>query len=150
MQRFGRLILTAAAAVLTFLVLPATAAAQGATTGAIGGQVTDSMGAPIEGATVRVASAGTGLARSAVTGANGRYVIGGLEVDVYRVSAVAIGYRPEAIAGVRVSLSNTSRADFKMGKQVVQLQEIVATAAHDRRSRSRRRAPAPRPSFPIR
>ena len=76
----------------------------------------------------RAASANTGLVRSAVTGTSGQYVISGLEVDVYRVSAVAIGYRPEAIAQVRVTLSTTSRADFTMAKQVVQLQEIVATA----------------------
>lgn len=102
--------------------------AQGATTGAIGGIISDSAGMPIDNATVRVTSNATGTARSALTGASGRYVIGGLEVGVYRVNVAAIGYRPAALEGVRVALSTTSRTNFSLVKQVVQLQELVTTA----------------------
>ncbi|HEY4102195.1 MAG TPA: carboxypeptidase regulatory-like domain-containing protein [Gemmatimonadales bacterium] len=129
MQRIVRLMLASAAAFLVLLIAPGTAMAQGATTGAIGGFVQDSAGNPIPNATVRAASSSTGLTRSAVSGSNGRYVISGLEVDHYKVSATAIGYKPKEEGDVRVTLSNTTQQSFSMEHLAVQLQEIVANAA---------------------
>jgi hypothetical protein len=126
-----RLMLASATAFLVLLTMPGTAMAQGATTGSIGGFVQDSAGNPIPDATVRASSGSTGLTRSAVTGSSGRYVITGLEVDIYRVTATAIGYVPKAENSVRVTLSTTTQQTFQMVRLAVQLQELVANAARN-------------------
>ncbi|HEX3927538.1 MAG TPA: carboxypeptidase regulatory-like domain-containing protein [Gemmatimonadales bacterium] len=128
MQRFFRLTSATLAALAACLLLPATARAQGMTTGAIGGSVTDSTGAPLNGATIKVFSPATGLTRTITTRSNGRYVISGLEIDDYTVSVAAIGYRPEELEHIKTQLSTTARADFMLAHQAVQLQALVATA----------------------
>ncbi|HET9134323.1 MAG TPA: carboxypeptidase regulatory-like domain-containing protein [Gemmatimonadales bacterium] len=127
MQRFWRLALAASIALVGVLVRPADAAAQGITTGAIGGTVTDSAGAPIAGATIRVTNPATGFVRVATTRENGRYIVAGLEIATYRVAAAAIGYGPLAKENIRVQLTQTARADFVMARQAVQLQELVVS-----------------------
>ncbi len=128
MQRFLRLALAVSSAIVACLALPMVGAAQGVTTGGVAGTVTDSSGSPIAGATVRVSNPATGFLRVATTRVNGRYVVSGLEVGTYRVAVAAIGYGPKALAGVRVTLSQSARADFAMVRQAVTLQEIVTTA----------------------
>jgi hypothetical protein len=127
MQRFWRLALAASIALVGMLVRPADAGAQGITTGAIGGTVTDSAGAPIAGATIRVTNPSTGFVRVATTRENGRYIVSGLEIATYRVAAAAIGYGPLAKENIRVQLTQTARADFVMARQAVQLQELVVS-----------------------
>ncbi len=131
MQRFVRLALAVSTAIVAFLVLPVSGAAQGVTTGAISGVVRDSDSAPIEGAMVRISNVATGFSRSIATRANGRYFLGGLEVGMYRVAVTAIGFRPQTVNDVRVSLTQTARVDLVIGRQVVQLQEIVTVAQAD-------------------
>jgi hypothetical protein len=127
MQRFWRLALAASLALVGTLVRPADAVAQGVTTGAIGGTVIDSAGAPIAGATVRVSNPATGFVRVATTRENGRYIVSGLEIATYRVAAAAIGFGPQSKDNIRVQLTQTARADFVMARQAVQLQELVVS-----------------------
>lgn len=129
MQRFLRLALAVSSAIVAMLVLPAVGSAQGVTTGGIAGLVTDSSGAVLPGATVRITSPSTGFVRVTTTRDNGRFVVTGLETGTYRVAVTAIGFGPQAREGIRVLLSQTARADFIMGRQAVTLQEIVTTAA---------------------
>jgi len=69
--------------------------AQGVTTGAIAGIVSDASGAPIENASVKLVNTLTGFTRSATTTAGGRYRFGSLEVGGgYEVTATAIGFAP--------------------------------------------------------
>src|SRR5881628_2999439 len=83
--------------------------AQGVTTAAIAGVVTDSSGAPLEAARVVAVHGPSGTAYAAVTRADGRFTIPGMRVGgPYRVSASRVGYRQEVQNGVTVSLGVTS------------------------------------------
>lgn len=107
-----------------------TAAAQGVTTGAVSGVVTEQeTGQPIEGATVRITQTSTGFARTIQTPSNGRFIFQNLETGPgYTVSVTFIGFRPEATRDVRVNLSQSSRVDMALTRQAAQLEELVATA----------------------
>jgi len=68
---------------------------QGETTSAIQGQATDSTGAVVSGATVRVTSLDTGLKRSARTDEGGRFNFPQLKPGAYKVEIEAQGFEPE-------------------------------------------------------
>jgi hypothetical protein len=67
--------------------------AQSATTGAIGGTVTDQHGALVSGATVTVTNTATAAARTVVTSAAGLFRITALEPSTYTVSVAATGFQ---------------------------------------------------------
>jgi len=68
-----------AAAVFTLLFM-GEAPAQGVTTGAITGKVTDPQGQPVAEAAVQVTNRGSGFTTTGRTRGNGQYLIQGLEV----------------------------------------------------------------------
>jgi hypothetical protein len=103
--------------------------AQGVTTGAIAGIVTDAAGAPIENATVKLVNTLTGFTRSATTTAAGRYRFSSLEVGGgYEVTVTAIGFAPQTAKGIRANISQTTAVDFQLQRATVQLQELVTSA----------------------
>ncbi len=105
------------------------AQAQGVTTGAIAGIVTDANGAPIENASVKLTNVQTGFARSFTTPANGRFRFSSLEVGGgYELTATAIGFKPKSEKNVRANLSATTAVDFQLERSTVQLQELVTSA----------------------
>jgi hypothetical protein len=100
--------------------LPTMLAAQGVTTGAIGGTVTDAQGQPVEGAQVQVVNRSTGFSSGSLTRANGSYLVQGLETgSAYTVRVRRIGFEPMERTDVRVSLSQTTRIDFQLSAQAV-------------------------------
>src|SRR6266704_2270449 len=100
--------------------------AQGVTTAAIAGVVTDSSGAPLEAARVVAVHGPSGTAYAAVTRADGRFTIPGMRVGgPYRVSAGRVGYRQEVQNGVTVSLGVTSDLQFRLAQASVQLDPIT-------------------------
>jgi hypothetical protein len=129
MQMMPRLLaLIAAAAVLT-VVCPATLTAQGVTTGAISGRLTDPQGQPVPGAQVQVTNRATGYQRGAVTGDDGRYSVLGLEVGSrYAISARRIGFAPVTVENVNVALGEITRVDVALQPAAAQLGEITVTA----------------------
>lgn len=105
-------------------------AAQGVTTGAISGTVTNSQGQALEGAQVQVTNRNTGARAGAITRGDGRYYVSSLEVGgPYTVSLRRIGYAPKDSNGVYVSLGQNARVDFVVSQQAAQLQgvQIVST-----------------------
>ncbi|HYD52736.1 MAG TPA: TonB-dependent receptor [Gemmatimonadaceae bacterium] len=109
--------------------LPAVLAAQGVTTGAIGGTVTDPQGQPVEGAQVQVINRSTGFSSGSLTRSNGSYLVQGLEVgSAYTVRIRRIGFEPVERTDVRVSLSQTTRVDVQLSQQAVQLGAVQVTA----------------------
>ena len=71
------------------------AGAQGITTGAIGGSVTNSQGEPLQGAQVQVVNNTTGFRTGGVTRENGQFLVQGLEVGgPYTVTIRRIGFQP--------------------------------------------------------
>ncbi len=70
----------------------------------IGGIVTDSTGAVIVGATVRVKNVETGALRTLVTDGAGRYDASLLVVGKYEVTAEQTGFRAESKTGITLVL----------------------------------------------
>ena len=99
--------------------------AQGITTGAIAGTVTNEQGAPLEGIQIQVIQNNTGYKTTGVTRANGSYRIQGLEIGgPYSVSARRIGMAPQTKNAIVVNLGQTARVDFTMTAQATQLEAI--------------------------
>ncbi len=102
------------------------AAAQGQT-GTVAGQVADSASrAPLVGAEIIVSSDGAGGARSARTGANGRYSISGVPVGAATVSVRLVGFAPRALR-LTVRANETATADFALPQQTARLDQVVVT-----------------------
>jgi hypothetical protein len=83
-----------------------TAMAQ-STTGSIGGTVTDAGGAPVAGATVTATNEGTNAQASAVTSADGGYVLDGLRPAPYTIRVDANGTAVEQRVVLRIGQSAT-------------------------------------------
>jgi len=119
----GRAVM-AAATLSLFAVAPGLA--QGVTTGAIAGIVSDSIRGPLEGARVVAVHGPSGTTYAAITRADGRFTIPGMRVGgPYRVSASRVGYRQEVQNGVTVTLGVTSDLQFRLAQASVQLDPIT-------------------------
>ena len=103
--------------------------AQSVTTGAIGGMVTTSNGAPVEQAQVKVTNTANGFVSGGVTTAAGRFYVQGLDVGSgYRVTVRRIGFAPQQADNITVSLSQTTKVDFVMVAQATQVSAVTVTA----------------------
>jgi len=91
------------------------ALAQGETTSAIVGSVTDQSGAAIAGATVTVTSAENGLKRSVKTDQSGRFSFPQLKPGTYSVKAQADGFEIRQNSSVAAGLGQKQTVDFKLG-----------------------------------
>jgi hypothetical protein len=120
-----------AAALFSFLATGA-AGAQGVTTAAITGTVTDSAGTRLDGARVIATHGASGTTYTATTRADGRFTIPGMRVGgPYRVSAALVGYRQEIQDGVNLTLGVTADLRFRLRQVSVQLEAITVTATTD-------------------
>jgi hypothetical protein len=121
--------LALAALALTLPPFSSAVAAQGTTTGAIGGTVTGEQNQPIEGAQVQIVDRSTGFTTGALTRSNGAYQVQGLEPGGnYTVTVRRIGYTPQTRENVRVNLSQVTRADFALAQQATQIEAVTVTA----------------------
>ena len=100
------------------------------TTGSIAGTVTGEQGRPVDAAQVQVTSASTGFSRTAVTHADGRYNVSGLETGRFTVSVRRLGFAPQSRV-VAVSLGQTTRADFDLATQATQLASVRIEASQE-------------------
>jgi carboxypeptidase family protein len=106
------------------------ALAQGVTTGAIAGRVTDPQGQPVAEAAVQVTHRGTGFTTSVRTRSNGQYLVQGLEVGgPYTVTVRGIGFQPFSRDNVDVNLSEATRVDAQLVAQAVELSAVTVTGA---------------------
>ena len=80
----------------TLFAFPVKTMAQGETTSAIVGQVTDASGSAVPGATVTITSPTTGLQRSLKTDEEGRFNFPQLRPGAYSVKVEAEGFRSAA------------------------------------------------------
>ena len=105
-------------------------AAQGVTTGAVSGVITNEQGKGLAGAQVQVINRATGARAGGLTRTDGRYYVQALEVGgPYTVSVHRIGYAPRDSSGLHLSLGQNLRVDFEMRVQAAQLAgvQIVST-----------------------
>lgn len=103
--------------------------AQGVTTAAIAGVVTDSSGAPLEAARVLAVHGPSGTAYAAVSRADGRFTIPGMRVGgPYRVSVALVGYRQEVQDEIQLTLGGTADLRFALTRASVELAPVTVTA----------------------
>jgi outer membrane receptor protein involved in Fe transport len=95
--------------------------------GGIEGVVTDSSGAAVAQAKVRVVSEGTGLERKAETDTSGNYAVTELPLGMYTVTIVKEGFSTSTQKGVRVEVSRDQRVDVRLVPG--QVQENVEVTA---------------------
>src|SRR5437879_3514703 len=106
--------------------------AQGVTTAAIAGVVTDSSGTRLEGARVVALHGPSGTAYVAVTRADGRFTMPGMRVGgPYRVSVALVGYRQEVQDQIQLTLGGTADLRFVVGRATVELEPVTVTATSD-------------------
>src|SRR5437773_7535479 len=103
--------------------------AQGVTTAAIAGVVTDSSGGPLEGGRVVAVHGASGTAYAAVTRADGRFTIPGMRVGgPYRVTLALVGYRREVQDQISLTLGVTTDLRFALARATVELEPVTVTA----------------------
>ncbi|MFL5564550.1 MAG: carboxypeptidase regulatory-like domain-containing protein [Gemmatimonadaceae bacterium] len=125
-----RLFLTVAASLALVTGATARLHAQGVTTGAVSGTVTDPGGAPIEGAQVQLRNAKTGASAGAITRGNGQYTIQGVEPDAgYSLTVRRIGFQPATHDNIRVSLGQATKEDFSLVAQSTVLETVTVSGA---------------------
>jgi hypothetical protein len=106
--------------------------AQGVTTGAVSGFVTDSAGQPIQNANVVALHVPTGTQYRATARGSGAYSLPNLRIGgPYRVTASFLGYQPGTRQNVSVTLGETQRLDFRLGRVATQLGGVRVSAQRD-------------------
>jgi len=98
-----------------------------AVTGTLLGNVNDSSGAAVPGATVTARETQTNVSRSVVTNETGYYIFASLQNGTYAVEAELQGFKKVVREGVRVDVNTSVRVDLKL--EVGQLSETVQVAA---------------------
>lgn len=118
-------------AAAVFVILFAGAGrAQGVTTGAISGRITDAQGGPVALAQVQVVHRGTGFTTGTRSRENGQYLVQGLEVGgPYTVTVRVIGFQPWTRDGILVKLSEATRVDAQLVPQAVELTAVTVSGA---------------------
>ncbi len=117
---------------LALLLLPAALSAQGVTTAAVNGIVTDLDGVPLADANIVALHEPSGTRYSAVSRSGGAYNLPNLRVGgPYRVTATAIGFEPRAEQDLTLNLAENRRLDFRLSRQAVELQELEVIARED-------------------
>ena len=104
------------------LVCPASLRAQ-AVKGALLGNITDSAGLAVPGATVTITETGTNISSTALTNESGNYTFPNLKDGTYRVVAELTGFKKVIRAGIVVPVNATLRVDLKM--EVGALEESI-------------------------
>jgi hypothetical protein len=97
---------------LAFLLFAGPSRAQ-VTTGNLSGQVLDSSGAIVSGATVTATAVDTGYTRSSKTGGDGSYILPELPIGNYTVSATAQGFQTFN-QGVSLGVGERVRLDLHL------------------------------------
>jgi hypothetical protein len=92
--------------------------------GTILGTVTDSSGAVVSGATVKVRNVGTGQERTTTTSADGSYAIPELPIGTYAVTITQAGFQTSVASNVEVNVSTERRVDaqLKAGEVAVKVE----------------------------
>src|SRR5215510_8530178 len=82
--------------------------------GGIQGTVTDSSGAVLPGADVKVTNLATGFTRTTQTGATGDYFVSELPIGSYDVTVTAKGFRPATAKSVKVTVSASQDVNVQL------------------------------------
>ena len=109
---------------LTLFLAPQMVQAQ---TGRIAGTTVDSLsGTPIPGVNVVIAQGETLIGTS--SDANGNYEIANISPGTYNVQASFVGYTTRMYSNVVVQAGQTTNLDVRLAEDLLQLDEVIATA----------------------
>lgn len=103
--------------------------AQGVTTAAVRGRVTDQNGVPIEGAGVVLRNTSTGQSFRTTSRAQGHYGVENAAVGgPYTLEARMIGHRPVIRTGITLSLGQVFELDLRLERAAVELEGVTVVA----------------------
>ena len=106
--------------------------AQGITSGAVRGRVTDSTGNPIVGAVLLLTNTSTGVHFRGQSREGGLYGVENVTPGgPFTLEARAIGYRPERREGFQIALGQSVSLDFALTASAVELEPLTVMAAQD-------------------
>jgi outer membrane receptor for ferrienterochelin and colicin len=129
-MRFPRhLLASVALSALMAGTLSTLSPAQGVTTGAIGGRVTDEQGGGIPGVQIAAVNRANGFSSTVTSRADGRYLVPNLEVGMYDVTFRRIGFDPVRRRDQIVSLSQVLPLDIQLTAAATELSGITIIAA---------------------
>src|SRR2546423_11758069 len=101
----------------------------GQTQAEISGQVTDSSGSAVAGATLTITNIQSNAVRSVVSNSSGLYSVPGLVPGSYAVRAELKGFQPIARGNIELQVQQTARIDFTLKPgDVNQTIEVNASA----------------------
>ena len=123
---WGAALMVLAMAAVVVLATPSRVAAQ-AVTGTLLGNVTDSSGGAVPGATVTATEVQTNVSRTAISNESGYYIFSSLQNGTFEVSAELQGFKKVVRQGVRVDVNTTVRVDLAL--EVGQMTEAVTVSA---------------------
>jgi hypothetical protein len=107
--------------------------AQGATTSAMNGVITDKDGAGLPGATVIAIHTPTNTQYVAPTNSEGRFNIQGMRVGgPYSVRVTFVGYQDITREGIFLTLGQNLRLDVNLNEATTQLEGVTVTGQQDR------------------
>src|ERR1700719_2452203 len=85
-----------------------------AVSGSLTGEITDSSGAALRGASIDVVSLGTDVHYQTKTNDAGYFNVLNLIAGAYRVDVTASGFKPVTRAGAQVNIGSVLRIDFRL------------------------------------
>jgi Carboxypeptidase regulatory-like domain len=103
--------------------------AQGETTSAVAGRVTDPTQAALPGAAVTISGQETGVTRSVKTDGGGRFDFPQLKPGMYQVRVEADGFEPQQSAPVFAALGRTETVNFSLKLATTRQQVTVSSEA---------------------
>jgi len=127
-RAMGIRVAVALAFALGVLAVPSGLRAQGVTTGAVRGRVTDTAGQPIAGANVQLVNTASGVRFTSVSNATGAFYIPNVLVGTYSLEGRIIGFKPARVTAVDVTLGQVAQADLMLEASTVEVTGINVTA----------------------
>jgi hypothetical protein len=103
--------------------------AQGVTTGAIGGKITDEAGGGVAGVQIAAVSRANGFASNVTSRPDGRYLIPNLEVGTYDITFRRIGFDPIRRRDIIVALSQVNTQNVQLTAAATELSGVTIIAA---------------------
>ncbi len=102
--------------------------AQGVTTAAISGTVTDKEGKPLPGANVVAVHTPSGTVYGTSSRVNGEYTLPWLRIGgPYTLTVTLVGYQKQQVTDITLQLSQTARFDFQLVEQAVEVTGVLVT-----------------------
>ena len=115
--------------IFAFVGFSLSASAQGTTTGALKGAITDAGGEPLIGATVTAVHQPTGTFYGTATDLSGNFQINNVKVGgPYKIEVTYTGYQTITYDGVMVRLGEAAKVSSQMNEGAVEIDAVTVTA----------------------